>query len=56
MIPTEIQRIFLLSRANGTDNRQDLLPVNGWKWPDQTWLQRRLAKIKEKKEANNEQI
>lgn len=41
---TEIQKIFSLA---GTDNRQDMLPIQHWSWPRGTWLQRRLAKITE---------
>jgi len=42
---TDTQKIFLLAKINGTDNRQDLLPNNGWTWPKQTWLQKRLSEI-----------
>ena len=43
---TDNQKLFLLSKANGTNNRQDLLPHNGWQFPQQTWLQKRLQQIK----------
>jgi len=43
---TDTQKIFLLARINGTDNRQDLLPNNGWTWPKQTWLTKRFDELK----------
>ena len=46
LLPTDTQRLFLLSEANGASNRQDLLPVYGWNWPEQTWLMRRLAEVR----------
>lgn len=50
---TDVQKIFLLSQHNGTDNRQDLLPNNGWTWPKSTWLSKRLEQIR--KEQSHEQ-
>ena len=43
---TDLQKIFLLSRVNGADNCQELLPVNGWTWPTGTFLQTRLEQLK----------
>lgn len=43
---TDVQKIFALSKVYGTNNRQDLLPHNGWTWPKQTWLTKRLDEIK----------
>lgn len=48
---TDTQKIFALSRVNGTDNHQDMLAVQNWKWPTGTWLQRRMAEVKAEGEA-----
>lgn len=50
MNETDYQRIFQLSVVNGQDNLQHLLPVNGWTWPRDTWLERRMAEIREREE------
>lgn len=44
---TDIEKVFMLSKANGQDNCQDMLPVNGWTWPADTWLKRRIEQLKE---------
>ena len=54
MIPTDTQKLFLLSKANGCDNREDLLTVNRWEWPARTWLQRRLEAIREQQAKQRE--
>jgi hypothetical protein len=43
---TDWQKIFSLSRANGTDNQQHLLPPNSWRFPENTWLKTRLDKVR----------
>jgi len=50
---TDTQKIFLLAKINGTDNRQDLLPNNGWTWPKKSWLAERLEKVR--KDRDDEQ-
>lgn len=40
--------VFLNSVANGADNRQEELKEYKWRWPEDTYLQRRL---KAKREA-----
>lgn len=40
------QRIFELSKVYGTDNRQDLLPSNTVVFPESTWFQDRLNKVR----------
>jgi hypothetical protein len=53
MTTTDWQKIFLLSTVNGADNYQEMLPSNGWQFPRETWLQRRLKELKQ--EQNDEQ-
>jgi hypothetical protein len=40
---TELQKIWLLSRVNGQDNHQELLPRRHIEWPRDGYLTRRLA-------------
>jgi hypothetical protein len=52
---TDTQKIFLLAKINGTDNRQDRLPHNGWTWP-RGWLAHRLEYLDQiRKERADEQ-
>lgn len=57
MIPTDTQTIWLLAKTNGADNRQEMLPVNGWKWPKDGFLTRRLEELRKErlKEQGDEQ-
>ena len=41
------QLIFALSRVNGGLYIGDYLNSCHWQWPKETWLQRRLAELKE---------
>lgn len=41
-----LRNIFEQSPVNGADYTGDSLPVARWQWPEHTWLQRRMAKIK----------
>jgi hypothetical protein len=43
---TAVQQVFSQSCVNGNDNGQDLLPVNGWRWPRHTWLERRRKRVR----------
>lgn len=38
---TSWQIIFERSVINGADNMQNMLVVQPWNWPKQTWLQRK---------------
>ena len=40
--PSYWQLIFLQSKANGAAYRGDLLERHSWRWPRNTYLQRRL--------------
>lgn len=53
--PSDTQEVFLLSKVNGCDNREDLLAVSPWKWPTETWLQHRLREKREKEGRRHEQ-
>jgi hypothetical protein len=44
--PTYWQLIFLQSRVNGAPDNAEALPVQSWDWPKDTFLQRRLHRIK----------
>jgi hypothetical protein len=44
--PTYWQLIFLQSKVNGTPDNTEALPVQSWDWPKDTYLQRRLHRIK----------
>ena len=43
---TPIQQVFAQSHANGLNNRQDLLAANPWRWPSDTWLDRRRKEVR----------
>ena len=45
-IPTDTEKIFLLSRANGAAYQGDLLPAYRWDWPKNGWLTKRREAIK----------
>lgn len=51
-LPTDVQKIFLLSKVNGADYYGDRLSVTRWDFPRETWLQRRLREIKGKEQAD----
>ena len=51
---TDWQKIFLQSKANGTDNCQDLLPASGWQFPKSTWFQARLERVRKEQGRENE--
>ena len=55
MTLTDWQKIFSLSVINGNENFQHLLPVNGWEFPKQTWLQKRLDEIRKEQGRNEPQ-
>jgi hypothetical protein len=40
------QLIFLQSKVNGAAYRGEKLPQYKWGWPKDTWLQNRLAQIR----------
>jgi len=44
---TAIQLVFLNSRVNGAQYHGDTLPLFPRVWPQQTFLQRRLAQIRD---------
>lgn len=46
---TDTQKIFMLAKINGQDNHQELLPNNGWTWPQKSWLSERLEKIRKER-------
>ena len=39
------QRVFLESRHNGAEYNGEQLPETKWRWPESTWMRRRLAAI-----------
>ena len=43
---TDWQKVFIMSTVNGADNCQDMLPSNGWEFPRETWLQKRLEELR----------
>jgi hypothetical protein len=51
-IMTDWQKIFIMSTVNGADNCQDMLPRNGWEYPRETWLQKRLEELKEERKED----
>lgn len=42
----DIDLIFSQSKVNGGEYYGDLLSAQPWEWPKDTWLQRRLAQIR----------
>jgi len=38
--------IFRVSKVNGGNYDEDLLPVQKWEWPRGTWFQRRLRHLR----------
>jgi hypothetical protein len=40
------QTIFQLSKVNGALYLGDALPQQNWKWPKNTWLQKRLRDLR----------
>ena len=44
------QLIFLQSRANNGAYDEDGLPAQNWEWPQETWLQKRLAAYRRRDE------
>lgn len=44
---TDVQKLFLASPLNGAPYLGDMLPEIRWQWPKDTYLQRRLAAIKQ---------
>jgi hypothetical protein len=40
------QTIFQQSKVNGAPYLGDALPHQNWKWPKNTWLQRRLRDLR----------
>jgi hypothetical protein len=43
----DFEIIFAASRVNGGFYPGDYLTAQHWEWPRDTWLQRRLAKLRE---------
>jgi len=41
------QLVFLQSKANNGPYDEDELPQLNWKWPQGTWLQKRLRYVRE---------
>lgn len=54
--PTYWQLIFLRSKVNGAKYNGEELPGRNWKWPKNTYLQRRLHKAKYLEPADNLQL
>lgn len=46
---TDIQIVFLQSKANDAFYDGEKLPVNGFPFPQGTWLQRRIQELREEK-------
>ena len=44
--PSYWQLVFLQSKVNGAAYNGEELPGRNWKWPEDTYLQRRLQKHK----------
>lgn len=47
------QQIFLQSKANGAPYHGDQLPAWEWKWPKDTFLQRRLRELRRERRADD---
>jgi hypothetical protein len=45
---TKFQAIWAQAKANGAVQDLDSLPANNWQWPTGTFLQRRLAELRER--------
>jgi hypothetical protein len=45
---TDTQKVFLLAKINGTDYFGETLPRQNIKWPESTWLSRRMDQLREK--------
>lgn len=54
--PTYWQLIFLRSKVNGARYNGEELPGRNWKWPKNTYLQRRLHQAKYLEPAANLQL
>ena len=52
---TDTQKIFALSVvAGGQDGSYiEQAPVYGWRWPRETWLEKRLAELRNKVDTRN---
>ena len=46
---TDTEKIFSLSKVNGADYHGELLPIAGWEFPKDTWLQRRLEALRKER-------
>jgi len=44
--PSVWQQIFLQSRVNGAPYHGDLLPGRNWNWPKDSYLKRRLKRVR----------
>lgn len=51
---TDIQNIFNNSKANDAPYDGEKLPLNGFPFPQGTWLQRRIQELREEKEHDSE--
>jgi hypothetical protein len=40
------QLIFFLSRVNNGGYDEDRLPILNWRWPEETWFQKRLRDLR----------
>lgn len=49
--PSAFQLILSTAKANGAEYRGDELPANNWRWPTETWLQRRLRELRRQREG-----
>jgi len=44
--PSVWQQIFLQSKVNGAPYNGDVLPGRNWNWPKDTYLRRRLKRVR----------
>jgi hypothetical protein len=42
------QLIFRLSRVNNGGYNGDQLPILNWRWPEETWFQKRLRDLRQR--------
>lgn len=47
------QQIFLQSKANGAPYYGDLLPGRDWNWPKDSYLKRRLKRLRSQPSSEN---